>query len=146
MNTLAPLFRHTVGFDRFDEWLETALRSDQSSGYPPYDIVRDGEGRYQVVMAVAGFRREDIGITVQENVLRIVGKPAEQPSSEGRHWLHRGIARRAFERTFRLAEHVQVDDASLNDGLLVVTLTRVIPESHKPRQVPINGERTLNDE
>lgn len=146
MNTLAPLFRHTVGFDRFDEWLETALRSDQSSGYPPYDIVREGEGRYRVVMAVAGFRREDITITVQENVLSISGKPAEEERPEARHWLHRGIARRAFERTFRLADHVQVDDASLKDGLLVVTLTRVVPEAHRPRQVPINGERTLSGE
>ena len=81
MNTLAPLFRHSVGFDRFDDWLETALRSDQSNGYPPYDIIRDSDGTYRVVMAVAGFSRADLDITVQENLLRISGKPKKTASS-----------------------------------------------------------------
>ncbi|ARB46371.1 MULTISPECIES: Hsp20 family protein [Alcanivoracaceae] len=138
MNTLAPLFRHSVGFDRFDEWLD-GLRSDQSGGYPPYDIIRDADGRYQVVMAVAGFREAELTVTVQENVLRITGKPGAE-EQQGRTWLHRGIARRAFERTFRLADHVQVDSAALNDGLLVVHLKRVVPESEKARQVPINKD------
>ncbi|MCK0152986.1 Hsp20 family protein [Alcanivorax sp. S6407] len=142
MNTgfsLAPLFRHSVGFDRFDELLDAALRADQSSGYPPYDIIRESDGRYRIVMAVAGFRRSDIEITVQENELRIRGGLADQDDQE-RTWLHRGIARRAFERTFKLADHVEVDSAGLDDGLLTVTLNRVVPEEKKPRIIPVAGD------
>lgn len=139
MNTLAPLFRHTVGFDRFDELLDAALRSDQSNGFPPYDIIREGSGAYKVVMAVAGFARDELEIVVQENVLRITGKPVTKPD-DSRTWLHRGIARRAFDRTFRLADHVEVEDADLKDGLLVITLARVVPESKKPRQIPIGRD------
>lgn len=143
MNTLAPLFRHTVGFDRFDELLDATLRSDQANGYPPYDIIREGDNRYRVVMAVAGFARDEISVTVQENVLRITGKPVTE-RDERRTWLHRGIARRAFDRTFRLADHVEVEDAGLSDGLLTVALKRVIPESKKPREIPIDGHKTLH--
>ncbi len=142
MNTgfsLAPLFRHSVGFDRFDELLDAALRADQSSGYPPYDIIRESDGRYRIVMAVAGFKRNDIEITVQENELRIRGGLTEQNDQE-RTWLHRGIARRAFERTFKLADHVEVEAAGLDDGLLTVTLNRVVPEEKKPRVIPVDGE------
>ena len=138
MNTLAPLFRHSVGFDRFDELFDAALRSDQSNGFPPYDIIREGDGTYRVIMAVAGFSRDELDIVVQENVLRITGKPVSA-RDESRTWLHRGIARRAFDRTFRLADHVEVEAAELQDGLLVVVLNRVVPESKKPRQVPIAG-------
>ena len=125
MNTgfsLAPLFRHSVGFDRFDELLDAALRADQSNGYPPYDIIRESDGRYRIVMAMAGFARSDLDITVQENELRIRGNLKTEQDSE-RTWLHRGIARRAFERTFKLADHVEVEAAGLEDGLLTVTLT-----------------------
>lgn len=144
MNTgfsLAPLFRHSVGFDRFDELLDAALRADQSSGYPPYDIIRESDGRYRIVMAVAGFRRSDIEITVQENELRIRGGLTPQDGEE-RTWLHRGIARRAFERSFKLADHVEVDSAGMEDGLLTVTLNRVVPEEKKPRIIPVEGERS----
>lgn len=140
MNTgisLAPLFRHTVGFDRFDELLNNALRADQSGGYPPYDIVRQGDDAYQVIMAVAGFAEQDLTITVKENELRIAGRVAGSDEDDGRTWLHRGIARRAFERTFRLADHVRVSGASLNDGLLTVSLERVIPEEARPRMIDI---------
>lgn len=149
MNTgfsLAPLFRHTVGFDHFDELLNSALRADQSGGYPPYDIVREGEDRYQIVMAVAGFRDEDLSITVQENELQISGRAASDAANE-KTWLHRGIARRAFERTFRLADHVKVTGAGLRDGLLTVQLEREVPEEAKPRMVPIDyqdGEKAIN--
>ncbi|MED5238898.1 MAG: Hsp20 family protein [Pseudomonadota bacterium] len=142
MNTgfsLAPLFRHSVGFDRFDELLDAALRADQSSGYPPYDIIRESDGRYRIVMAVAGFRRNDIEITVQENELRIRGGLSDHEDQE-RTWLHRGIARRAFERTFKLADHVEVDAAGMEDGLLTVTLNRVVPEEKKPRIIPVEGD------
>lgn len=143
MNTgfsLAPLFRHSVGFDRFDELLDAALRADQGNGFPPYDIVRESNGHYRIVMAVAGFSEQDISITVQENELRIRGAQGEADEGE-QTWLHRGIARRAFERTFKLADHVEVQDADLSHGLLTVALHRVIPEEKKPRAIPINGDR-----
>lgn len=144
MNTgfsLAPLFRHSVGFDRFDELLDAALRADQSNGYPPYDIIRESDGRYRIVMAMSGFARSDLDITVQENELRIRGNLKAEDGSE-RTWLHRGIARRAFERTFKLADHVEVAAAGLEDGLLTVTLTRVVPEEKKPRVIPVDGTST----
>ena len=139
--SLAPLFRHSVGFDHFDELLNGALRADQSGSYPPYDIIRDGEDRYQVVMAVAGFSEQDLNITVKENVLTVAGK-ADTGEQGERTWLHRGIARRAFERTFRLADHVRVSNASLRDGLLTIQLERVIPEEAKPRMIPIEHSGT----
>ncbi len=144
MNTgfsLAPLFRHSVGFDRFDELLDAALRADQSNGYPPYDIIRESDGRYRIVMAVAGFSRDDLEITVQENELRIRGSLPPQNDGE-RTWLPQGIARRAFERPFKLADHVEVDGAGLTDGLLTVTLNRVVPEEKKPRVIPGEGEQS----
>lgn len=139
--SLAPLFRHSVGFDRFDDLINNALRADQSGGYPPYDIIRDADGRYRIVMAVAGFRESELNITVQENELRVSGR-VEAPTNDedGRTWLHRGIARRAFERTFRLADHVRVTGAALKDGLLTVQLEQVVPEEAKPRMVPIQSE------
>jgi molecular chaperone IbpA len=139
--SLAPLFRHSVGFDRFDDLINSALRADQSAGYPPYDIIRDVDGRYRIVMAVAGFREQELTITVQENELRIGGRvEAENRDDEGRTWLHRGIARRAFDRTFRLADHVRVTGAALKDGLLTVHLEQVVPEEARPRMVPIQSE------
>ncbi|MEE4250580.1 MAG: Hsp20 family protein [Alcanivoracaceae bacterium] len=139
--SLAPLFRHSVGFDRFDDLINNALRADQSGGYPPYDIIRDADGRYRIVMAVAGFRDSELNITVQENELRVSGRVEVPTDDEGdRTWLHRGIARRAFERTFRLADHVRVTGAGLKDGLLTVQLEQVVPEEAKPRMVPIQSE------
>ncbi len=139
--SLAPLFRHSVGFDRFDDLINNALRADQSGGYPPYDIIRDADGRYRIVMAVAGFRESELNITVQENELRVSGRvEVAANDEEGRTWLHRGIARRAFERTFRLADHVRVTGAALKDGLLTVHLEQLVPEEAKPRMVPIQSE------
>lgn len=138
--SLAPLFRHSVGFDRFDDLINTTLRADQSSGYPPYDIIRDADGRYRVVMAVAGFREQELNITVQENSLRVSGQVEKKDDAdEELTWLHRGIARRAFERTFRLADHVRVTGAALKDGLLTIVLEQVVPEEAKPRMVPIQS-------
>lgn len=138
--SLAPLFRHTVGFDRFDELFNSALRADQGNGYPPYDIVRQGENTYQVIMAVAGFSERDLNITVKEHELRIAGRVESTGDNEDRTWLHRGIARRAFERSFRIADHVQVEGARLRDGLLFVDLKRVIPEEARPRMVEITRD------
>lgn len=138
--SLAPLFRHTVGFDRFDELLNSALRADQGGGYPPYDIVREGEDQYQVIMAVAGFEERDLNVTIKENELRISGKVESTEQGDERTWLHRGIARRAFERSFRIADHVRVEGARLRDGLLYVDLKRVIPEQARARMVEIQRE------
>lgn len=138
--SLAPLFRHSVGFDRFDDLINTTLRADQSGGYPPYDIIRDADGRYRVVMAVAGFREQELNITVQENSLRVSGQVEKKDGADEQlTWLHRGIARRAFERTFRLADHVRVTAAALKDGLLTIVLEQVVPEEAKPRMVPIQS-------
>ncbi len=139
--SLAPLFRRSVGFDRFDELFDDVLRSDASTGYPPYDIVREADGSYRLIMALAGFSEKDITVTAQSGKLVVAGswpKDVEGQKAE-RHWLHRGIARRAFERSFRLAEHVEVKNAQLRNGLLEVTLEQVIPEKDKPRQIPLNG-------
>lgn len=140
MNTsLAPLFRRSVGFDRFDDLFDDVLRSEATSGYPPYDIVREADGSYHLVMAVAGFAEKDLAITAQSGKLVVSGNwPKDEENSKSeRQWLHRGIARRAFERSFRLAEHVEVKSASLRDGLLDVHLVQVIPEEAKPRQIAI---------
>ena len=143
MNTaysLAPLFRHTVGFDRFNDLFEAALRGeDRTGGWPPYDIEKIGEDQYRIVMAVAGFRPEDIEVTVQQNRLQVAGKVQEQAEETGRTWLYKGIARRAFERRFNLADHIEVRGAALKDGLLVVDLARVVPESARVRTVPVQG-------
>lgn len=141
MNTgfsLAPLFRHTVGFDQFGDLMDAVLRADQSSGYPPYDIVRQGEDHWQVVMAVAGFEESDLQVQVRENVLTIGGS-IDNRDDESRTWLHRGIARRSFERTFRLADHVEVESASLRHGLLTVNLKRIVPEDQRLRTVHIKS-------
>jgi molecular chaperone IbpA len=141
MNTglsLAPLFRHTVGFDRFDELFNNAMRADQNSSYPPYDIIREGDDNYQIVMAVAGFSEQELTVTSHENELRISARPADSEKDD-RTWLHRGIARRAFDRTFRLADHVRVSDACLRDGLLTVSLVREVPETARPRTIAINA-------
>ena len=142
MNTglsLAPLFRHTVGFDRFDELFNNALRADQNSTYPPYDIVREGDDRYRIVMAVAGFSDAELTVTTHENELRISARPASAGDDDVT-WLHRGIARRAFDRTFRLADHVRVDSARLGDGLLTVSLVREVPEAARPRTIAIESQ------
>lgn len=137
--SLAPLFRHSVGFDRFDDLINTALRADQGGGFPPYDIIREGEDRYRIVMAVAGFSEQDINIVSQANELKVSGKVQADPAAdEGKTWLHRGIARRAFERTFRLADHVEVAAAKMEAGLLSIELEQRIPEAARPRVVQIN--------
>ncbi|MEO1019889.1 MAG: Hsp20 family protein [Pseudomonadota bacterium] len=137
-----PLFRSSIGFERLSRLLDTAMQTDpQAYAYPPYNIERLGNDHYRIVMAVAGFTADDIEITSEPNQLKIVGKGREQ--GEGASLLHRGIATRAFERRFQLADHIRVDDAGLKDGLLTVELVREIPEALKPRRIEIqSGEKT----
>ena len=128
-----------MGFDRFDELFDDVLRSEASSSYPPYDIVREGDDSYHLVMALAGFAEKDLTITAQSGKLTVSGSwpKDEENQKDAKQWLHRGIARRAFERSFRLADHVEVKSATLRDGLLDVHLVQVVPEAAKPRQVSI---------
>jgi molecular chaperone IbpA len=122
---LSPLFRSTIGFDRLMRLADSATRVDSASAYPPYNIEATGENAYRLTMAVAGFAPEDLDITVKENELLVNGK--SKKDEDAAKYLHRGIARRAFERRFQLADHIKVAGASLANGLLHVDLVREIP-------------------
>ena len=133
-----PLFRSTIGFDRLARLVDSASRVDSTAqSYPPYDIEKTGEDAYRLTMAVAGFSQGELDITVHENTLIVTGK-AQQEEVNGR-FLHHGIARRAFERRFSLADHLKVTGASLDNGLLHVDLVREVPEAMKPRTIKIVG-------
>lgn len=134
---LAPLYRSTVGFDRLFSMLDGF---ESTPGYPPYNIERTGENDYRVTVAVAGFGENELAIEAKENTLTIRGNKQVKEEQNG-EVLYQGIAARAFERVFQLADHVQVKNASLENGLLHVDLVREIPEAKKPRQIPIgNGK------
>jgi molecular chaperone IbpA len=135
---LAPFYRSTVGFDRLFSLLDQA--ADTSTGYPPYNIERTGENDYRISVAVSGFSPAEISIVSKENTLSIKGeKSASENGKDGNEVLYRGIASRAFERQFQLADYVQVKSASLENGLLHVDLVREIPEAKKPRVIPISS-------
>mgnify|MGYP003392636969 CR=1 FL=1 len=136
---LAPFYRSTVGFDRLFSLLDQTT-GDTSSGYPPYNIERTGENDYRISVAVSGFSPAEISIVSKENTLSIKGeKSANENGKDGNELLYRGIASRAFERQFQLADYVQVKNASLENGLLHVDLVREIPEAKKPRVIPISS-------
>ncbi len=141
----SPLFRSTVGFDRLSRLLEANTLADAGSAYPPYNIVKLDEDNYRISMAVAGFSQDDLDITAKENQLIVSGKTAGGAVPEGAVYLHRGIAERAFERRFQLADHIRVTGASLENGLLTVELVREIPEQMKPRKIDItsSGAKTI---
>ncbi len=137
---LSPLYRSTVGFDHLFSMLDTLGRTDNGApSYPPYDIERTGENDYRIVMAVAGFREEDISIEVKEQTLTIRGEKKPDDSQPQGEVLYRGIAQRGFERRFQLADHVQVRGAALENGLLSIELVREIPEAMKPRTIEISS-------
>jgi len=140
---LAPLYRSTIGFDRLFSLLDQGTGFDAAAPtYPPYNIERTGENAYRISVAVAGFREPELSIEVKENTLTIRGDKQEKTDEKKGEVLYQGIAARAFERRFQLADHVQVTGASLANGLLHVDLVREIPEAKKPRQVPIsNGKQ-----
>lgn len=133
---LSPLFRTTIGFDRINQMLAAAQSVDSSPGYPPYNIEKLDEDSYRITMAVAGFGEADLDVTVKDNVLlvsgSIDGKDEAEPS-----YLHRGIATRAFERSFELADHIRVTGGRLENGLLHLDLAREVPEEKKPRKIAI---------
>jgi molecular chaperone IbpA len=136
---LSPLYRSTVGFDRLFNLLD-GVTNGEAQPYPPYNIERTGENAYRVTMAVAGFGEADLDIQSKENVLTVKGEKKEEKQEGGREVLYRGIAARAFERRFQLADHVEVTGASLENGLLHIDLVREIPEAMKPRKIAIGSK------
>jgi len=133
----SPFFRSTVGFDRIADLLDDALRAGETDGYPPYNIELTGENAYRITMAVAGATESDLSVVQHENTLLVSGKA--RPAPEGVQYLHRGIAGRAFERRFSLADFVKVGGASLANGLLTIDLVREVPEAKKPRSIQIGA-------
>ena len=136
---LSPLFRSTIGFDHLDRLFDAAGSRDVGDGYPPYNIVKTGEDAYRITMALAGFGPEELSITAQDNILLVAGTP--RSPEEPRRYLHHGIAGRAFERRFQLADFIKVAGAELKNGLLDIELVREVPEAMRPRNVKIaSGE------
>ena len=137
---LTPLYRSSVGYDRFGSLLDAALQSEKaSSGYPPYNIEVIEENNYAITVAVAGFKEAEIELQVENGVLTVRGK--KEAVDTDKRYLHQGIASRSFERKFNLADHIEVVDASLADGLLSVSLVKEIPDAMKPRTIEINGAK-----
>lgn len=138
---LSPLYRSTVGFDRLFSMLDQASGFEGgATPYPPYNIERTGENAYRVTVAVAGFAERDLSIESKENTLTVKGEKQSNPDAEKTEVLYQGIAARAFERVFRLADFVEVRSAVLENGLLHIDLVREIPEAMKPRTIRINGK------
>lgn len=137
----SPLFRSTIGFDRLTRLVDAASQFDGGAvSYPPYNIETTGENAYRLTMAVAGFAPEELDVTAKEGALIVTGKPRKDEAQP--RYLHHGIARRAFERRFQLADHIRVVGASLDNGLLHVDLAREIPEALKPRKIEIAASGT----
>ena len=135
----SPLYRSTVGFDRLFTMLDSLSQPDSGTTYPPYNIERTGESTYRITMAVAGFDEKELSIEARAHVLLVKGEKAEE-NGEQTEYLYRGIAKRAFERRFQLADHVEVTSAALKNGLLHIDLLRNIPEAMKPRKIAIAAE------
>lgn len=136
----SPLYRSTVGFDRLFTMLDGLGQPEQAPAYPPYNIERTGENTYRITMAVAGFDERELSIEAHAHVLTVKGEKIEEDKPELTEFLYRGIAKRAFERRFQLADHVEVQNASLKNGLLHIDLLRNIPEAMKPRRISIAAE------
>src|SRR6201987_3834669 len=140
----SPLFRSTIGFDRLTHMLDAATRVDSASlGYPPYNIEKTGDDAYRLTMAVAGFSPDELDVTVQENVLLVTGKAQKEEENKDGGYLHRGIARRAFERRFSLADHMKVTGANFYNGILHVDLVHEVPEAAKPPKIAIGSTQPV---
>lgn len=138
---LSPLFRSSVGFDALDKLFDAAFRENGQTSYPPYNIIKTAADRYRVEIAVAGFVEADIDVTQHQNVLVVRGQAAKR-ADDGVEYLHRGIAQRAFEHRYQLADHVEVTSARLDHGMLVVDLVRHVPEAMQPRKIAIGNGHT----
>ncbi|GAA0612408.1 Hsp20 family protein [Brevundimonas kwangchunensis] len=140
----SPLYRSAVGFDRLAGLLESAARTSQENGWPPYNIETTGENAYRIEIAVAGFKPDELTLEVKENLLTVTGrKTANDDAGAERTYLHRGLAERDFERRFQLADYVVVKTADLNNGLLSIELARELPEALKPRRIEIGAGKPL---
>jgi len=135
----SPFYRSTVGFDRLFSLLDNSVSQD-TVGYPPYNIERTGDDAYRITMAVAGFAADEISIEAKENTLSVRGAKTTEAEDKQRQFLHRGIAERTFERRFQLADYVEVKGAELENGLLHLDLVRELPESKRPRQIAISAK------
>ena len=140
----SPLMRQTVGFDRFNDLFESLIQGTEErfDTYPPYNIEKTGDDSYRIVMAVAGFTLNDLSITAEGESLLVNGHMDEK-LAEGTTYLHRGIATRSFQRSFRLADHIKVTGAEMHDGLLTISLVREIPEEKKPRMIEIKSAPSM---
>ncbi len=138
---LDPFWRTTIGFDRLFDLMDDSLRFEPEDHYPPCNIVRTGENTYRISVAVAGFKPDQINITVESNMLTVTGRTSEKQDAD--NYLYRGIAGRSFERRFNLADFVEVKGASLEDGLLQIELERELPEAMKPRRIDIKAGMTV---
>jgi len=134
---LTPLYRSAIGFDRLADMLTSAARTDSNAGYPPYNIAVLGEDNYRITMAVAGFSEEELTIETEQNTLTVSGNGTQSEQADEPEYLYRGIARRSFERRFQLADHVEVSEAQLVNGLLHIDLKREVPEQMKARKIAI---------
>lgn len=141
----APLLRSSIGFENLNRLVDFATRGE-GDAYPPYNIEKVGEDTYRISMATAGFSREELDITAQDNVLIVTGRALDGADGDGREFLHRGIAKRAFERRFQLADTIKVTGAGYADGLLNIELKREVPEHKKPRRIAIDGESPIEGE
>mgnify|MGYP000035321143 CR=1 FL=1 len=138
----APLYRSTIGFDRLFSMLDKAGNNETAQTYPPYNIERTGENDYRISMAVAGFGENDLNIESKEHTLTVTGEKKAEDNESGGEVLFQGIASRAFERRFQLADHVEIKSAQLENGLLHIDLVREIPEAMKPRKIAIGKPET----
>ena len=144
--SFTPLMRQSVGFDRFNDLFESLLNESEDrseTAYPPYNIEKYGDDHYTITLAVAGFSDDDLNIVVENDRLSVSGRQEKRTEDTDAHYLHRGIATRAFERRFRLADHIKIDAAALKDGLLTIDLVRDVPEEKKPRMIPIKSGASL---
>jgi molecular chaperone IbpA len=141
----SPFRRSTVGFDRLFDMLENSSFGQSQENYPPFDLIRKGENDYCIELAVAGFKRDEIDITAQQNVLIVSGRKKDETDEKGSNYIYRGIATRSFERRFALADHIEVKGADLKDGLLSIELVREIPEAMKPRKINIGNTSGAED-
>ena len=137
-----PYRRSMVGFDHLFDLLENQRSAGSGDNYPPFNIERRGDDAYRITVAVAGFKPADLDITAQQNLLVVQGKKGDE-AADGQ-FLHVGIAQRGFERRFELADYVRVENANLEDGLLVIDLVREVPDAMKPKKVPVGTQKTLS--
>ncbi len=139
--TLTPLFRRSIGFDRFNDLFDHAMQSD-TPNYPLYNIEKTADNHYRIVVATAGFNEDQLEINLENQVLSITGKAVEEQSDSTVEFLHKGISNRSFKLSLRLDEHIEVQHANYKNGLLSIELQRIIPEEKLPRKIPIGYKAT----